>query len=108
MLIVMKQGARPEDLQGVLDAVAARGYKGHPIPGGQRTAVGVTGNQGADDAPVDAVETACDCRPVVLERCGCARTPELPLHLGRGKKSDQFTGKGLVISWRGQPRRAPR
>jgi 3-deoxy-7-phosphoheptulonate synthase len=34
-----------------MDAVAARGYKGHPIPGGQRTAVGVTGNQGADDAP---------------------------------------------------------
>jgi 3-deoxy-7-phosphoheptulonate synthase len=51
VLIVMKQGATPEDLQGVLDAVQARGYKGHPIPGGQRTAVGVTGNQGADDAP---------------------------------------------------------
>jgi 3-deoxy-7-phosphoheptulonate synthase len=51
VLIVMKQGATPEDLQGVLDAVQARGYKGHPIPGGQRTAVGVTGNQGSDDAP---------------------------------------------------------
>jgi 3-deoxy-7-phosphoheptulonate synthase len=51
VLIVMKQGATPADVQGVMDAVAARGYKGHPIPGGQRTAVGVTGNQGADDAP---------------------------------------------------------
>ena len=51
MLIVMKQGATPEDIRGVMDAVAARGYKGHPIPGGQRTAVGVTGNRGADDAP---------------------------------------------------------
>ncbi len=51
MLIVMKQGATPADVQGVMDAVAARGYKGHAIPGGQRTAVGVTGNQGADDAP---------------------------------------------------------
>jgi 3-deoxy-7-phosphoheptulonate synthase len=51
VLIVMKQGATPADVQGVMDAVSARGYKGHPIPGGQRTAVGVTGNQGADDAP---------------------------------------------------------
>jgi len=47
----MKQGATAEDVQGVMDAVGARGYKGHAIPGGQRTAVGVTGNQGADDAP---------------------------------------------------------
>jgi 3-deoxy-7-phosphoheptulonate synthase len=51
VLIVMRQGATPAELQGVLDAVQARGYKGHPIPGGQRTAVGVTGNQGAEDAP---------------------------------------------------------
>jgi 3-deoxy-7-phosphoheptulonate synthase len=51
VLIVMKQGATPEDLQGVMDAVEARGYKAHAIPGGQRTAVGVTGNQGTDDAP---------------------------------------------------------
>ncbi len=51
MLIVMKQGALPEEVQGVMDAVQARGYKPHAIPGGQRTAVGVTGNQGAEDAP---------------------------------------------------------
>ena len=51
MLIVMKQGATPENIRGVMDAIEARGYKGHAIPGGQRTAVGVTGNQGADDAP---------------------------------------------------------
>jgi 3-deoxy-7-phosphoheptulonate synthase len=51
VLIVMKQGATPDELQGVMDAVQARGYKAHAIPGGQRTAVGVTGNQGADDAP---------------------------------------------------------
>jgi 3-deoxy-7-phosphoheptulonate synthase len=52
VLIVMKQGATPDDIQGVVRAVEARGYKGHPIPGGQRTAVGVTGNRGADDAPL--------------------------------------------------------
>jgi 3-deoxy-7-phosphoheptulonate synthase len=52
VLIVMKQGATPEEVRGVMDAVEARGYKAHPIPGGQRTAVGVTGNRGAEDAPV--------------------------------------------------------
>jgi 3-deoxy-7-phosphoheptulonate synthase len=51
VLIVMRQGATPEDVRGVMDAVEARGYKAHAIPGGQRTAVGVTGNRGADDAP---------------------------------------------------------
>jgi len=52
VLVVMRQDATPEDLRGVVQAIEARGYKAHPIPGGQRTAVGVTGNRGADDAPV--------------------------------------------------------
>ena len=50
MLVVMSQGATPDDIRGVVEAVEARGYKAHPIPGGQRTAVGVTGNRGAEDA----------------------------------------------------------
>ena len=52
MLVVMRQDATADDVRGVVEAIEARGYKAHPIPGGQRTAVGVTGNRGADDAPV--------------------------------------------------------
>ena len=52
MLIVMKQDATPEQIQGVSRAIEARGFKAHPIPGAQRTAIGVTGNQGAVDRPV--------------------------------------------------------
>ena len=52
MLIVMKQDATPEQIQGVGRAVEARGFKAHPIPGAQRTAIGVTGNRGAVDRPV--------------------------------------------------------
>ena len=52
MLIVMKQDATPEQVQGVSRAIEARGFKAHPIPGAQRTAIGVTGNQGAVDRPV--------------------------------------------------------
>jgi 3-deoxy-7-phosphoheptulonate synthase len=51
MLIVMRQDASPDEIQGVVSAVEARGFKAHPIPGAQRTAIGVTGNRGALEAP---------------------------------------------------------
>ncbi|HET7747715.1 MAG TPA: 3-deoxy-7-phosphoheptulonate synthase [Vicinamibacteria bacterium] len=52
MLIVMHKDATPDEIRGVQRAVEARGYKAHPIPGAQRTAIGVTGNKGALEAPV--------------------------------------------------------
>jgi 3-deoxy-7-phosphoheptulonate synthase len=52
VLIVMKQDATPDEIQGVSRAIEARGFKAHPIPGAQRTAIGVTGNRGAVDQPV--------------------------------------------------------
>src|SRR5262245_22951165 len=48
----MRQSATPEEIQGVVAAVEARGMKAHAIPGSQRTAIGITGNKGAVDAPV--------------------------------------------------------
>ena len=52
MLVVMRQDARPEEIEGVVRAIEARGFKAHPIPGAQRTAIGITGNRGAVDRPV--------------------------------------------------------
>ena len=52
MLVVMRQRATPEEIRGVVAAIEARGWKAHPIPGAQRTAIGITGNRGAVDAPV--------------------------------------------------------
>ena len=52
MLVVMRQDATADEIRGVVDAVEARGYKAHPIPGAQRTAIGITGNKGAEEAPV--------------------------------------------------------
>jgi 3-deoxy-7-phosphoheptulonate synthase len=52
VLIVMKQDATADQIQGVARAIEARGFRAHPIPGAQRTAIGVTGNQGAVDRPV--------------------------------------------------------
>jgi 3-deoxy-7-phosphoheptulonate synthase len=48
----MQKDATPDEIQGVVQAIEARGYKAHPIPGAQRTAIGITGNKGAVEAPV--------------------------------------------------------
>jgi 3-deoxy-7-phosphoheptulonate synthase len=52
VLVVMRKDATEEQVRGVQRAIEARGYKAHPIPGAQRTAIGVTGNKGALEAPV--------------------------------------------------------
>jgi 3-deoxy-7-phosphoheptulonate synthase len=52
MLVVMRQGASAGEIEGVVRAIEARGFKAHPIPGAQRTAIGITGNRGAMDRPV--------------------------------------------------------
>ncbi|MDQ1558202.1 MAG: 3-deoxy-7-phosphoheptulonate synthase [Pyrinomonadaceae bacterium] len=50
MLIVMKADATEEDVAHVVRVVTELGYKAHALPGANRTAIGVTGNQGAVDA----------------------------------------------------------
>jgi 3-deoxy-7-phosphoheptulonate synthase len=52
LLIVMRQDATEAEVRGVEAAIEARGFKAHPIPGAQRTAIGITGNKGAFEAPV--------------------------------------------------------
>jgi 3-deoxy-7-phosphoheptulonate synthase len=49
MLIVMKHNATDEQVEEVLNVITALGYKPHPMPGATRTAIGITGNQGAID-----------------------------------------------------------
>ena len=49
MLIVMKAGATENQVEAVLRVIEELGFKGHPMPGAMRTAIGITGNQGAID-----------------------------------------------------------
>ena len=49
MLVVMEAGARPEQIEAVVRQIEKLGLKAHPIPGAHRTAIGVTGAQGATD-----------------------------------------------------------
>lgn len=49
MLIVMKADATEPQIQAVVRVIEDLGFKAHPMPGATRTAIGITGNQGAVD-----------------------------------------------------------
>ena len=49
MLIVMKPDATPTDIERVLETIEKLGYKPHTLPGANRTAIGITGNDGSVD-----------------------------------------------------------
>ncbi len=50
MLVVMQAQATPEQIRAVCDKIESLGLRAHSIPGAERTAIGITGNQG----PVEA------------------------------------------------------
>jgi 3-deoxy-7-phosphoheptulonate synthase len=45
MLVVMKAHATEEEIRAACQKIESLGYRAHPIPGAQRTAIGITGNQ---------------------------------------------------------------
>ena len=50
MLVVMKHAASTREIEAVVEVIEDMGYGARPIPGGQRTAVGLIGNDGGVDA----------------------------------------------------------
>src|SRR5512142_2167183 len=62
MLIVMKQDATRQEIQGVIEKIGLLGFRAHEVPGTQRTAIGITGNNGKIDpgffSTLDGVEEA--------------------------------------------------
>ena len=52
MLIVMQAHATEEQVRAVCEKVQSLGLKPHPIPGASRTAIGITGNEGAVETGV--------------------------------------------------------
>ncbi len=49
MLIVMKHGATSEEIEDVVRTIEEMGYRARPMPGAQRTSVGLVGNDGRVD-----------------------------------------------------------
>lgn len=61
MLIVMQHGASDEEVRRVIQTIQEMGYQARPMPGAQRTAVGLVGNDGSVD------ESRLACLPGVKE-----------------------------------------
>src|SRR5579883_893284 len=49
MLVVMKAQATPEEIQAVCGYIQQLGFRPHPLPRAQRTAIGITGNHAQID-----------------------------------------------------------
>lgn len=49
MLIVMKPDATSSEIDRVIEIIETLGFRGHPMPGENRTAIGITGNRGSVD-----------------------------------------------------------
>ncbi len=57
MLIVMRHGATDEEVRRVCDVIVEMGYQARPMPGRQRTTVGLVGNDGRVDG--SRIEALC-------------------------------------------------
>jgi 3-deoxy-7-phosphoheptulonate synthase len=65
MLIVMQAHATEEQIRQVCLRIESFGLKAHPIPGSTRTAIGVTGNQGAVELGlIEQMAGVAECIPV--------------------------------------------
>jgi 3-deoxy-7-phosphoheptulonate synthase len=62
MLIVMTAGATEAQIHRVVEVAESIGLKAHPMPGANRTAIGLTGNTGAiDPSPFADLPGVADC-----------------------------------------------
>jgi 3-deoxy-7-phosphoheptulonate synthase len=65
MLVVMKNTASSDQIHAVVEVIKDMGYDARPIPGGQRTAIGIIGNDGGVDAGrVQGLEGVLEVIPV--------------------------------------------
>jgi 3-deoxy-7-phosphoheptulonate synthase len=65
MLILMRAGATPAEVEAACQAVRDLGLVPHPIPGSLRTAIGITGNKGAlEPALFTRLDGVADAVPV--------------------------------------------
>jgi 3-deoxy-7-phosphoheptulonate synthase len=58
----MNSDASDADIRRVVEIIEALGFKAHPMPGANRTAIGLTGNQGAiDPSPFAELPGVAEC-----------------------------------------------
>lgn len=65
MLVVMQNQATPQQIDAVCDAIRAMGFEPRPMPGAQRMAIGIVGNDGpVDGSGVAAMDGVAQVIPV--------------------------------------------
>ncbi|HEV2298252.1 MAG TPA: 3-deoxy-7-phosphoheptulonate synthase [Candidatus Acidoferrales bacterium] len=65
MLVVMQAHASEEQVRAVCERIESLGLRAHPIPGSNRTAIGITGNTGAIEiGSLEAMPGVVECVPV--------------------------------------------
>src|SRR5215472_19215707 len=65
MLVVMHSHATEEQVRAVCQRIEGLGLKAHPMPGANRTAIGITGNKDAVDLGVlESLPGVSECIPV--------------------------------------------
>src|SRR5579864_9472666 len=109
MLIVMKPQATGEDIARVCRKIEALGYRPHPMPGAQRTAIGITGNPGPlEPAEFESLPGVAEAIPVskpyklvsreIKNEDSLVRVPPVePSATGRRQDSATFGGRELAI-----------
>jgi 3-deoxy-7-phosphoheptulonate synthase len=62
MLVVMTRDATDHQVERVCDVIRSMGFKPHPMPGANRTAIGITGNPGpVDSGPIEMLPGVAQC-----------------------------------------------
>jgi 3-deoxy-7-phosphoheptulonate synthase len=62
MLVVMAHGATATQVEHVCEVIRSLGYKPHPMPGANRTAIGITGNAGpVDPGAIEMLPGVAQC-----------------------------------------------
>jgi len=97
----MKQGASPEEVNGVISRIEENGWEAKPIPGGERTAIGILRNKGPiDPALFIDMPGVLDVIPVSKPYKLVSREmhPEnTTIELGQGENKLTIGGENLVL-----------
>src|SRR5262249_58075280 len=88
MLIVMDKGVTDREIRAVIEKIEGMGFKANPVPGAQRVAIGITGNQ----SPLDPEEF--ESMPGVKEAIRVTKPYKLV--------SREMKGEDTVLSVRGR------
>jgi len=101
VLIVMKPQATEEDVRGVCAKIESLGFRPHPMPGAQRTAIGITGNPGPlEPSEFESLSGVAEAIPVSKPYKLVSREvkgEDSVVHVGPPEAGVTFGGKELAI-----------